>query len=192
MIRWLTLLGVTLPALVLAAVGVSHPHELTPDTAQWWTDLHVLLIPVFPLLGVSLWILLHRERGVIAWVARVAAFVYMTFYGGLDALAGIATGTLMRQGADSPGTRQMLFDIGNDLGRIGAWSFLVACVATAIVAWLRSGRAALPGGLILVASSLSFLDSHIYWPRGVVTMLGLAVGFGLLALTKATLTTSVD
>lgn len=37
------------------------------------------------------------------------------------------------------------------------------------------------GSAVLLAACVSFLDSHIYWPVGVFTMCGLALGFGLLA-----------
>lgn len=30
------------PPLVLAAVGLSHPQELTPETASRWTTLHLV------------------------------------------------------------------------------------------------------------------------------------------------------
>jgi hypothetical protein len=60
------------PAVVLAAVGVTHPHHLTPDTAGYWARLHTLLLPVFPLLGVSLWLLLAGTTGPLEWAARLA------------------------------------------------------------------------------------------------------------------------
>ena len=34
---------------------------------------------------------------------------------------------------------------------------------------------------MLIVAAVSFLDSHIFWPRGVFTMLGIAVGMALLA-----------
>jgi hypothetical protein len=51
---------------------------------------------------------------------------------------------------------------------------LVAAVAFLLV----RGRALLPG-LILVAASVSYLTSHLYVPRGVITVLviGLATGW---------------
>jgi hypothetical protein len=42
----------------------------------------------------------------------------------------------------------------------------------------RCGATTLPGAAILLISGYSFLDSHIFWPRGVFTMLGFAIGFG--------------
>jgi hypothetical protein len=35
--------------------------------------------------------------------------------------------------------------------------------------------------VLVIAASVSFLNSHVYWPRGVLTMYALAVGWGLLA-----------
>jgi hypothetical protein len=42
-----------------------------------------------------------------------------------------------------------------------------------------------PGGLLLVISSGYFAIAgvHIYWPRGVLTMLVMALAFGWVALT---------
>ena len=99
--------AVIAPPLVLAAVGLTHPHHLTADSAEWWTTMHILLVPVFPLLGMALWLLLRAETGVLAWLARVAAFSYAVFYGALDAIAGIGTGALVRNGAEpGAGTRR--------------------------------------------------------------------------------------
>ncbi|MEV0647323.1 hypothetical protein AB0I28_18845 [Phytomonospora sp. NPDC050363] len=190
--RWSTIAAVAAPPLILAAIGVSHPHELTAESAEWWTNMHILLVPLFPLLAVCHWILLRGMGGVLAWAARVAAFVYIGFYGALDALAGIATGTLVQAGLDAGGGHHdpsagrdpaitRLFEIGNDLGYIGAYSFVAAGALTGFVMFRAAGPRALPGGLILVAASAVFSQKHIYWPVGVFAMLGLALGFGLLA-----------
>lgn len=180
--RWGRILIIAGPALVLAAVGSTHPRGLTADTAAWWTTMHTLLLPVFPLLALSLWLLLSDVRGAFAWAARVAAFGYAAFYSGLDVLAGIGTGGLVQRGSapDSPEVAG-LFALGNDLGAVGVWCFLAACLATSVALTLRFGRRILPGVALLVVSAVSFRDSHIYWPVGVATMLGLALGLGLLA-----------
>ncbi len=39
----------------------------------------------------------------------------------------------------------------------------------------------MPGAALVVAAAVSFLNSHIYWPRGVVTMVCLGVGWAFLA-----------
>ena len=92
----LRVVAVTLPALVLAGRGLSHPHDLTGATAQWWTILHMGVVPLFPLLGVAHWVLLRGERGVIAWISRIAAFLYVAFYAVTDHIVGIGTGPQTR------------------------------------------------------------------------------------------------
>lgn len=184
--RWSVLLAVTVPAIVLAGLGLTHPHHLDSTTAGWWTDLHVVLIPIFPLLGVAYWVLLRGRTGVLAWIARIAAFCYIGFYGALDALAGIGTGTVMlrsgARGADERPEIEWLFNAGNQLGRIGSWSLLIAAVLTSIVLLLeRRDATVIAGGIVLVLAGISFLNAHIYWPHGVLTMLAMALGFGLLA-----------
>lgn len=190
--RWLTFAAVVAPPLVLAGIGVSHPHELTADSAEWWTNMHIVLALVFPLLAVCHWILLRGDNGVIAWVSRAATFVYIGFYGALDALAGIGTGTLVQEGLDAGGGHhgsaaerdpaiEALFVIGNDLGYIGAYSFVMAGILTGVALFFKVGKRAVPGWIVLVAAGTLFSQKHIYWPLGVTAMLGLAVGFGLLA-----------
>src|SRR3712207_3477546 len=76
-------------------MGLTHPHALTPETASYWYTLHYILLPIFPLLGVNLWWWLAEVRSPWAWLARVAAFIYMSFYGALDVLAGMGTGLVL-------------------------------------------------------------------------------------------------
>jgi len=142
-LRWWTFVTVTAPALLLAGLGLTHPAELTGASAGWWTTLHILLVPLFPLLGVSHWILLHGRPGIIAWVGRVAAFLYIAFYAVTDHIAGIGNGVVMqRSGASSMSERpeiDWLFDVGNDVGGPGTWSLALAAIATAIVTVERVG-----------------------------------------------------
>jgi len=85
------------PALLLALAGLVHPHELTTGSAARWIDLHLLLLPVFPLLGVAHWLLLRKVHGPLAWQARLAAFGYANFYTALDVLFGIGMGALVQR-----------------------------------------------------------------------------------------------
>jgi hypothetical protein len=50
-----------------------------------------------------------------------------------------------------------------------------------VALYLRHGARTLPGSALLLAAGYSFLDSHIFWPRGVFTMLAFAAGFALTA-----------
>jgi hypothetical protein len=182
------LLVVPVP-LVLAAAGLVHPHLLSAATADRWAVLHIVLLPVFPLLAlglvVPLWGRPSRDAAGVATVAAwVCAFVYATFYTGLDTVAGVAAGTVARNaaaGADIGPSVQALFDTGDKLGYVGSYAFAAATLAVSVAMFLRYGARTLPGSLVLLAASYSFVDSHIFWPRGVLTMVAFAVGFALTA-----------
>jgi hypothetical protein len=173
---------VALPGLVLAAFGTTHPAPLEVHSAQWWTLLHILLLPVFPLLAAAQWVLLAPAPAWLRWVGRLAAFGFAAFYGGLDAVAGIGAGTVVHAQNAVTSVTFAVFDIGNTLGYIGAGCFLAANVA--IVATNFRWRAA-PGAVLLLGASISFLDSHIFWPRGVFTMIAVAAGMFLLAVVSS-------
>lgn len=171
---------IALPALAIAGLGLAHPGHLDHGTAQWWSHLHVLLLPVFPLLAAAQWRVLDGAPPMLRWPGRLAAFGFGVFYDGLDAVDGIAAGAVVH--AVGRGEAALaVFSIGDRLGTLGAWSFLAAngvIVMAAVTARARWWAA--PGGVILLASSVSFLDSHIFWPRGVITMLGVAAALALL------------
>ncbi|CAM3464142.1 DUF4386 domain-containing protein [Deinococcus saxicola] len=182
--RGWTVAGLMLAPLVLAGMGLTHPHQLRADTATHWTAMHLALMPVFPLLGVNLWWLLsgvsgHNLSGVLAWVARLLAFVYIVYYGALDVLAGVGTGRLTLQGQDASAIR-LLFAEGNALAAVGVWAFLGASLLTCGLLMVRHGVRLWPGAVLLMLSSVSFLSSHIYAPYGVLTMLSMGLGMALL------------
>ncbi|GAA2872408.1 hypothetical protein GCM10010517_32760 [Streptosporangium fragile] len=171
------------PAL-LAMTGLLHPHHLTPDTAERWVTLHLLLLPVFPLLAASLLVLLRGLKSPWVTVARTGSYVYAIFYTSLDAIAGIAYGTLVAN-KDDPATLTRagaaIDVVGGALGLIGSVGFLLASVATTMaLASRHGGRRVAAGGTILIIASVMWLGSHIYWPEGVITVLGLGLGIGLL------------
>ncbi len=142
--------------------------------------MHIALVPVFPLLGLGLWALVRGERGVVGGVTRVAAYLYACFYGALDAVNGVAAGILVGLG-ESPATLRPMLVVGNTLGWVGSTAFLVGAALASLSVLRRCGRSALPGAVLTIGAAVSFLDSHIYWPRGVITMLVLAAGMITLA-----------
>ncbi len=181
--------GIIAAPILLAVLGVTHPRVLTPETASYWHALHLALLVLFPFLGINLWWLLSGFSGWAVWTARALGFVYITFYGALDVLAGIGTSVLVvnAPAADSPelsSTVRSLFVAGNELSLIGVWAFLAACILTSAVLIRQVGRFALPGALLLCGAAVPFLVSHIYFPLGVMTMLLMAAGFGLLMWAK--------
>ena len=188
-----TLLLVTLGPLLLALAGLAHPGGLSPATAHRWVQLHIVLLPVFPLLALGFVVLLRgRPRadlpGVATVVAWVGAGVYAAAYTGLDAVAGIAAGTIQQQPGDPGELRRLilaLYDVGDRLGHTGVFAFLGAVLAGTVALAVRHGPRVLPGTAVLLGAGYSFLDSHIFRPRGVLTMLAMAAGFALWAWAAA-------
>ncbi|MFI5734097.1 hypothetical protein ACIA49_28540 [Kribbella sp. NPDC051587] len=183
---WRLVVLVTAAPVALAVAGLIHPHFLTRETARSWQQLHVYLLPIFPLLALGFIVPLWRrpERslaGVATVVAWVGAFTYAVFYTGLDLVAGYAAGTVARNGAftDFGAAIQPLFAGGDAFGRIGVYGFLLASAAMTVALLTRYGVRAAPAGIILIAAGWSFRDSHIFWPRGVLTMLAIGIGFAL-------------
>lgn len=187
--RWHLVLLLAGPT-TLAAAGSTHPAHLTSSSASWWHAVHIVMLPLFPLLALNVWVLLRGVwsgvDGGLASTARLLVFVYAAFYTALDVLAGIANGALMlasnASGLDVVQSKSVIFGEGNMLAEVGVWSMLAASVLVGIIYVRRFGVVTLPGGAVLVASSYSFLDSHVYPVRGVVTMLGFGLGAVLLAV----------
>lgn len=190
---WGKLSLVVAAPLLLAAIGVVHPHSLNAATAGTWVTLHIAVLPIFPLVAlgfvVPLW---GRPRpglgGAATVLAWVAAFCYACFYTGLDAVAGIAAGTAMRHAPPTAGRDWLidpLYRVGNQLGHVGAYAFMVAGVAAGVALFPRDRVRAVAGSAVLLGAGYSFIDSHIFWPHGVLTMVAFAVGFALLTWAAA-------
>ena len=183
--RAVPIAAVAAPPLVLAGVGLTHPAMLTVDTAQWWTTMHLALLLLFPLIGVAVWVLLRHETNWLGWVGRVAAAAYAVLYNGLDAVAGIATGTIVLAGAEPNGEIvNALFAASTPLGLTGLAALAVA-LAVVLISRLRRGASLLlvvGSAAVLGASLYLFATGHIYWPRGLLAMVGLAIGFVVVEL----------
>ena len=179
---------VALPALVIAGLGLLHPVFLTPETAERWRLAHLLLVPVFPLVGASVWAVLRGERGPAAWGARLLAAAYAVLYLSLDAIAGIGAPHQVLNAAERGDPRppiEDLFEIGDRLGALGVYALAAAGLLAGVVLWLRSRSPLAPlGALVLAASCYPFLRHHVFPPRGVLAMVGIAAGLALLELSR--------
>lgn len=179
---------VAAPALLLGALGLLHPIFLTPETAERWRLAHLGLLPVFPLLAVSVWALLRGERGPAAWGGRALAAAYAVLYVALDSIAGIgAPQQVIRtsERGDPPPPIGDLFEIGDQIGAFGVYALGAAGLLTGVVLWLRTRSPLAPlGALVVAASCYFFLQHHVFPPRGVLAMVGLAIGLALLELAR--------
>jgi hypothetical protein len=181
MSRTLTILLAAAPGLVLAAVGTwLHPAGLSAETARAWWQLHVWLIPVFPLISVVVLAVLRDERGPLAGAARLAAYGFACFYTGLDVLSGIGAGRVFEVQGDGPAVAA-LFEVGGWLGDTGVWCLLACAVLTGAALARRGNLWALPGAAVLAAACFPFRVGHIFHPTGVLAMIGIAIGCALLA-----------
>lgn len=174
------------PAYALALLGFAHPLFLTPQTADRWRAVHVLFLPLFPLLAIAVCALLRRCTGAVAWVARLAAFGYAVLYGALDAIAGIgAPATVQRRGRAAP--IGDLFDAGDQLGHLGVLGLALALALTAGLLWWRTRSPwALGGGLVALAGCPWFYLHHVFAPRGVLALVAIGTGLALMALAERT------
>lgn len=157
--RWLLLVGTP---LLLGGVLWFHPHggdglydALTP-VVDTWLLVHYLLLPLFGLLGVCLYLLLRGYTGPIATIGRIGVAVYLVFYIAFEAIAGIATGLLIREAQALPpeqqeGVAEAIQVVSAEpiaaLALTGTVGAIVAVVAIAILL-RRSGAPLVPVALL--------------------------------------------
>ncbi len=140
--------------------------------------MHVIMLPLFPLMAVGPWLLTSRVNKPLGWAVALLGYTFACGYTGLDVLAGIGAGTLQEHYGG--GGANFLFDKGGQLADVAVYAYLAAAAITGIACITRAGLWAVPGSALVVGGALSFRDSHVYWPRGVFTLLTLAVGWALL------------
>jgi hypothetical protein len=150
----------------------------------WWLLLHILQLPLFALLGLTvLWMLPAQGRA--SQVSRYALGVYLVLYPAFDALVGIGSGILLQHRATLPAASQAVLDpaIGRLFFDPSSAAFLIAgvasmawtvgVVAAAIARWRHGGwRVGLP--LILAGLALGF-DHSVPFGTLACLFVGLAV-----------------
>lgn len=175
--------AVTVPPLVIAAVGLTHPPRLTLAAAEHWQMMHTVLLPLFPLLALGPWLVARRASRVAGVVAGVLAFVYACFYTSLDVIAGITAGALKQVESEDLG---VVFGVAGDLGDIGILAYAAASVVAIAAAARASGvLRAVPGAVLVLGGTVLFWQEHVYRPWGVTAMILLAAGWAWLVLAEA-------
>lgn len=164
--RWLLL---TATPILLGATLWFHPHggehvhaALTP-VVDTWVLVHILLLPLFGLLGACLFVLLRGYAGPVATIGRIGTAVYLVCYIAFEAIVGIATGLLIRAAQPLPPERQagaseVVQVLATDplvatMALIGTAGAIVAVVALAIL--LRRAGAPLVPIVLLVGAPVT-------------------------------------
>lgn len=93
--------------LLLTIIAVVHPTgtDLVATAAHHpdlWLVVHVVQLPVFGLVGVSLFLLGTRGGGVVRAVNVIGVWLFLVFYTAMDTLAGIASGVLVTRAHHLP------------------------------------------------------------------------------------------
>src|SRR5689334_19678583 len=98
-LRQLLLFG---PPALVAVINLGHP-VLPPAVysgvlhhLRWWLTLHLINLVLFPLMGLSAYLLIKDVHNAAGTVSKIAIAVFVPIYAAFDALMGIGTGTLVQ------------------------------------------------------------------------------------------------
>jgi hypothetical protein len=171
--------------LVLAFLMVVHQLIDQFERPDAFLVLHLLLLPLFALMGVAIWALLSGIGGAVAWAARAAAFLFLVGYVALDAISGIAASAILASGAPwSKEAARALFASGPaalpTTVAVLAWRVSVLLAAWALY---RAGRQVAP--LVLLVAATIWLNQDHGGLRGVVVFGGFALAAAWLELFPA-------
>jgi hypothetical protein len=171
-LRRLLLLGTPLALAPLMVVHQLIDQFERPDA---FLALHLLLLPLFALMGVAIWTLLSGIGGAVAWTARAAAFLFLVGYVALDAISGIAASAILASGTSwSKEAARALFASGPaalpTTVAVLAWRVSVLLAAWALY---RAGRPLAP--LVLLVATALWLNNDHGGLRGVVVFGGFAL-----------------
>lgn len=176
--RWTVVVACGVP-LLIAMIGLVHPAHLTAGDALLWRNLHIVLLPLFPLLAIGPWLVTRSIDRAYGRITVVLGFVYACFYTALDVLAGIGAGGLKHEERDGLG---VLFRLASDLGQVGSIALIGATALACGCAWRVAGPWTLVGTALLLGGSYGFMQEHVYWPAGGLSMLAIAAGWAALLL----------
>ena len=171
-VRRLLLIGTP---LALAPLMVLHQLIDQVEQPEAFLVLHLLLLPLFALMGVAIWALLEGVDGGAAWAARVAAFAFLVGYVALDAISGVAASAILVSGEPwSKEAARALFASGPaalpTTVAVLAWRVSVLLGALALY---RAGRPLAP--LVLLVATALWLNQNHGGVRGFVVFGGFAV-----------------
>ena len=190
--RWAAIVLVVGAPALLAILEVFHPHpgDLLKLDLSTWLTVHYLQIPLFPLVGLAVVVLLRGRRDIAATISRVAMFVFAVSYIAFDTAAGVVTGVLVEaaRATDNPEAWRPAIEavwsnpiVGGSplmaaplLATLGGVAFSVGAV-TAAISLKRAGSSWAPVALLALSSfGLGIFKTHA-WPGGPLTFAGIAL-----------------
>lgn len=186
--RRIILLGT--PALLIL-LELGHPpldHEHTISMLApiyiWWIVLHILLIPLFALMGWSFFLLIEGIQNRAATLCRYATVIYMAFSIGYDTVAGLNSGVLVSNALSLPPAQQAV--VQEMISRlftspaiiISFYLLLLSGIATiSLAAWAlaRAGVPRLPVLLLLGTILSAYSHALPLGPLGTACFLEAAI-----------------
>jgi len=178
LLRRLLLLGAP---LALAILGTQHDSDharqvfevLSPQVDRFLA-VHLGQLVLFPLNALAVYLLLSRVRGAAAFASRAGLGVFVVFYTALDAVAGLAVGTIIRNARQLPADQQSVVaqvvqNLFHDAIVGGGGYYLIGVIGTLgwLVGLLGAAMALRKGGLprlptvLLGLSGLLLLVGHV-------------------------------
>jgi len=190
--RWAAIVLVVGAPALLAILEVFHPHpgDLLKLDLSTWLAVHYLQIPLFPLVGLAVVVLLRGRTDIAATISRVAMFVFAVSYIAFDTAAGVVTGVLVEaaRASGNPEAWRPAIDavwthpiVGGSplkaapfLAALGGVALSLGAV-TAAISLKRAGSSWAPVALLALSSfGLGIFKTHA-WPGGPLTFAGIAV-----------------
>jgi hypothetical protein len=177
--------------LLVGSLLVLHPNGIGLSADEWvqllvsirqrFMALHIVLLPLWPVLGVILFWMLP-QRGTASRISRIALAAYVILYPAFDALVGIGSSFLADyrmtlsgsgQAVVDPAIALLFFDptgVPELLATAASVAWTVAALAAAVSLWRPAGwRVAVP----LTVSGVLMGWGHT-WPMGPLANLALA------------------
>lgn len=178
--------------LLLGILELGHPlldHDqpirMLAPIVIWWILLHVLLIPLFILMGMAFFLLLEGMHSRAATVSRTATIVYVAFTIGYDTAVGLSGGVLADHALALPGVQQAVIQralqalfLNPAITLSYGVLFVAGIVAVCTAAWVfwRSGVPLVPVLVLLGAVFAVYSHATPFGPIG-ETFFFLAAGW---------------
>ncbi|GAB3685393.1 hypothetical protein GCM10028857_15840 [Salinarchaeum chitinilyticum] len=148
-----------------------------------WLFLHVLLLGLFGMFGVTLYLLLADYSGAVATIGRAGTAIYLVVHTGYEAIAGVAVGLVVKNGQELPaeqsaGVESTVSTLTGDpmvgaMALLGTTGCLLAVVAIATLS-RREGAPLVP--LALLFGAPLGLVAHGSVPTGPLLLVIFAIG----------------